>query len=74
MFVLIVSQAEFSQYGTQLDFLARCIGHGRNWASSKMVNSESRTSACATSIAALFMSANAPRFDAVAANAIVGLH
>ena len=26
------------------------------------------------SIAALFMSANAPRFDAVAANAIVGLH
>src|ERR1700730_6211070 len=37
-----------------------------------MVNSESRASACATSIAALFMSANAPRFDAVAANAILG--
>ena len=35
---------------------------------------KSRASACATSIAALFMSASAPRFDAVAANAIVGLH
>src|SRR5580692_6408558 len=38
-----------------------------------MVNSESRASACAISIAALFMSARAPRFDAVAANAPVGL-
>src|ERR1700737_1705288 len=38
-----------------------------------MVTSESRTSACATSIAALFMSANAPRFDPIAANAVVGL-
>jgi hypothetical protein len=39
--------------------------------SSKMVNAESRTSDFATSIAALlFMSANAPRFDAVAASAV----
>src|SRR5580704_2308995 len=43
-----------------------------------MVNSESRASACATyrieTRLALFMSARAPRFDAIAANAIVGLH
>src|SRR5580704_14954117 len=38
-----------------------------------MVTSESRTSAFATSIAALSMSPTAPRFDAVAANAPVGL-
>jgi hypothetical protein len=49
-------------------------GKAHDARSSKMVNSESRVSACATSVAALFMSANAPRFDAVAANAIVGLH
>src|ERR1700736_6664797 len=38
-----------------------------------MVTSESRASAFATSIAALSMSASAPRFDAVAANAAIGL-
>jgi hypothetical protein len=38
-----------------------------------MVSSESRASAFATSIAALSMSASAPRFDAVASNAVVGL-
>src|ERR1700732_4814446 len=38
-----------------------------------MVASESRTSAFATSIAALSMSPTAPRFDMVAANAPVGL-
>src|SRR5580693_10697778 len=38
-----------------------------------MVNAESRTSAFATSIAAFSMSPTAPRFDAVAANAPVGL-
>src|SRR3984893_8259423 len=38
-----------------------------------MVASESRTRAFATSIAALFMSANAPRFDAVGPNAPIGL-
>ena len=34
---------------------------------------ESRASAFATSIAALSMSASAPRFDVVASNAVVGL-
>src|ERR1700736_5991455 len=38
-----------------------------------MVNSENRASACAISIAAWSMSARAPRFDAIAANAPVGL-
>src|SRR6202795_3170253 len=38
-----------------------------------MVNSESRTSAFAISIAGLSMSASAPRFDAIAANAVIGL-
>jgi hypothetical protein len=38
-----------------------------------MVNAESRASSFATLIAGLSMSARAPRFDAVAANAIVGL-
>src|ERR1700724_4930141 len=38
-----------------------------------MVTSESRTSASATSIARFSMSPTAPRFDAVAANAPVGL-
>src|ERR1700674_5566551 len=42
-------------------------------ASSKMVNAESRANAFAISIAALSMSASAPRFDAIAANAVVGL-
>src|SRR6202030_3409078 len=38
-----------------------------------MVNAESRASSFATLIAGLSMSARAPRFDAVAANAPVGL-
>jgi hypothetical protein len=43
------------------------MGHPRN---SKIVNSKSRASTFATSIAALVMSASAPRFDAIAANAV----
>src|SRR6202035_5746772 len=39
-----------------------------------MVTSESRTIAFATSIARFSMSPAAPRFDAVASNAIVGRH
>jgi hypothetical protein len=41
--------------------------------SAQLENPESRTSTFAISIAALSMSANAPRLDAVAANAVVGL-
>jgi hypothetical protein len=41
--------------------------------SSKIVEAESRASDSAISIAALAMSASAPRFDAVATNAVVGL-
>jgi hypothetical protein len=43
-------------------------------ADAERLAAERDADACATSIAALFMSASAPRFDAVAANAIVGLH